>query len=98
MAKGILIFCGLLCFAVLVWVPSMLVSDNTEASMLNWLARTAENSKREAVLLSPEVQELDAENTRLHEELRAAVAACALEQPSWLDRQKQRIANLMPWS
>ena len=86
-ASGVFLLC------LLVLVIGTLLPDTTEASVFNFLARTAEDSKRAAILNSPEVQELDTENTRLHEELRAAIAAC----PSHPPTIKERIAGLLPW-
>jgi len=83
--------CGV--FLLFVFVVGTMLPDTTEAAVFSFLARTAEDSKRAAILNSPEVQALDAENTRLHEELRAAIATCPTNPPMI----QERIAGLLPW-
>ena len=98
MGKAIVVGCFLAVFAFFIAVLAMMIPDHVEAMGFNYIARKTEDMKREAILASPEVQTLEIENDRLHEELRAAIAACVPEQPSWLDQQKERLGNLLPWS
>ena len=81
-----MVTCGVLLLVIVITVATSLVPDEVEAVAYEKLAAMAAENKRQLIASSPLVLELEAENARLHDELRTLHLACDLEPPGVIER------------
>lgn len=90
------IIAGVAMFVLIVFVVGTMLPDTTEASFFNFLASTAEASKRAAIENSPEVAEYKREIADLRAELEQTRIIAARACPDHGTFGKI-LANVWPW-